>query len=59
VIGTFSSVSSFTLAGATIDATNANFERGTAVNLRAGVLVEVKGVRVGGIVKATRVRFEK
>jgi Domain of unknown function (DUF5666) len=58
-ISAFVSVASFLVGGSTIDATNASFERGTAADLRNGVLVEVKGVVVGGVVKATRVRFER
>jgi hypothetical protein len=58
-ISAFVSVASFSVGGGTIDATNASFERGTASDLRNGVLVEVKGVVVGGVVKATRVRFER
>ena len=57
-ISDFVSVASFKLAGVLIDASNANFERGTAANLRNGVLVEIKGVLTNGVVKATRVRFE-
>ena len=51
-------MASFKLAGVLIDASNANFERGNAANLRNGVLVEIKGVLTNGVVKATRVRFE-
>ncbi|MEQ1595868.1 MAG: DUF5666 domain-containing protein [Casimicrobium sp.] len=57
-ISDFVSVASFKLAGVLIDASTANFERGTAANLRNGVLVEIKGVLTNGVVKATRVRFE-
>jgi Domain of unknown function (DUF5666) len=58
-ISAFTGVASFMVAGKTIDASAASFERGTAANLANGVLVEVKGSIVGGIVKATRVRFER
>jgi Domain of unknown function (DUF5666)/Repeat of unknown function (DUF5648) len=58
-VSAFVSVSSFVVGGKTIDASAASFERGTAANLRNGVIVEVKGTVVGGLVKATRVRFEK
>jgi len=57
-ISDFVSVASFKLAGVLIDASTANFERGTAANLRNGALVEIKGVLANGVVKATRVRFE-
>ncbi|HPV25520.1 MAG TPA: DUF5666 domain-containing protein, partial [Casimicrobium sp.] len=57
-ISDFVSVASFKLAGKLIDASTANFERGTAANLRNGALVEIKGVLTNGVVKATRVRFE-
>jgi hypothetical protein len=58
-ISSFVSVSSFVVGGQTIDASAASFERGTAPDLRNGVIVEVKGDLVGGIVKAERVRFER
>ena len=55
----FVSVSSFQLSGTQIDASQATFERGTAADLRNGVLIQVKGVLASGIVMATRVRFER
>jgi Domain of unknown function (DUF5666) len=58
-ISGFVSVANFQLSGTQIDATSATFERGTAADLRNGVLVEVKGLLANGIVKATRVRFER
>lgn len=54
----FVSLSSFQLSGSTIDASTASFERGTAADLKDGVLVEVHGTKLNGVVKATRVRFE-
>ena len=57
-VSAFVSVSNFTLAGQKIDASAATFEKGTAANLRVGVLVQVKGTLSAGVVKATRVRFE-
>ena len=54
----FVSVSNFMISGTKIDASNATFERGTAANLRDGVRVQVKGILSGGVVKASRVRFE-
>lgn len=58
-ISGFVSVANFQLSGTQIDATSATFERGTAADLRNGVLVEVKGLLANGIVKATRVRFAR
>ncbi len=58
-ISSFVSVASFVVGGQTIDATSATFERGTAANLANGVIVEVKGTLANGVVKATRVRFER
>jgi Domain of unknown function (DUF5666)/Repeat of unknown function (DUF5648) len=58
-VADFVSISSFTLNGTKIDASAASFERGTAADLRNGVLVEVKGRLANGVVKATRVRFER
>jgi Domain of unknown function (DUF5666) len=58
-ISSFVSIASFVVGGQTIDATSATFERGTASNLANGVLVEVKGTFADGVVKATRVKFER
>ena len=55
----FISIASFKLAGATIDASTALFERGTAADLKNGAQVQVKGTLIAGVVKATRVRFER
>ena len=55
----FVSVSNFMLSGTRIDASAATFERGTAADLRNGVQIEVKGVLTAGVVKASRVRFER
>ena len=55
----FVSVSNFMLSGTRIDASAATFERGTAADLRNGVQIEVKGILTAGVVKASRVRFER
>ena len=55
----FVSVSNFMLSGTRIDASAATFERGTAADLRNGVQVEVKGILTAGVVKASRVRFQR
>jgi hypothetical protein len=55
----FVSVASFKISGTTIDASSASFEKGTAADLKNGVQVQVKGTLIAGVVKATRVRFEK
>ena len=55
----FVSVSNFMLSGTRIDASAASFERGTTADLRNGVQIEVKGILTAGVVKASRVRFER
>ena len=55
----FVSIASFKLSGTTIDASTATFEKGTAADLKNGVQVQIKGTLSAGVVKATRVRFEK
>ena len=59
LVAGFVSVSNFMLSGTRIDASAATFERGTAADLRNGVQIEVKGVLTAGVVKASRVRFER
>lgn len=59
LVSAFVSVSSFVVGGQTIDASGASIERGTVADLRNGVLVEVKGDLVDGIVRASRLRFER
>lgn len=59
LVADFQSSSSFTVAGQLVDASSANVEwiDGTAAKLANGVKVEVKGVLVDGVLKATRVHF--
>lgn len=57
-ISGYVSVSSFTVGGRTIDASSATFLGGTVADLKNGAVVEVKGVLVNGIVKASRISFE-
>lgn len=58
-VSSYVSIASFVVGGATIDATNASFERGAASDLRNGVVVQVRGVYRAGKVIANRVRFER
>ncbi|MBL8309089.1 MAG: hypothetical protein JNL19_01575 [Burkholderiales bacterium] len=58
-VSSYVSIASFVVGAATIDASSASFERGTAADLRNGALVQVKGVYRGGKVIANRVRFER
>ena len=58
-VSAFISVASFKVSGAIIDATSASFEKGSVTDLKNGATVQVKGTLTAGVVKATRVRFEK
>lgn len=55
----FVSIAAFSLGSASIDASGASFERGSASDLRNGVNVEVRGAWRAGKVIATRVRFQR
>jgi Domain of unknown function (DUF5666) len=56
-ISAFVSVSSFAVAGRTIDASGAKFEDGQASDLANGRSVEVKGLVQGTVVKAKEIKF--
>ncbi len=57
-IESFVSVSSFRVAGQTIDASAARFAGGTAADLANGRFVEANGVISGGVLHATRIEFQ-
>lgn len=59
LIADFQSSASFTVAGQLVDASGANVEwiDGTAGKLANGLKVEIKGVLVDGVLKASRVHF--
>jgi cytochrome c-type biogenesis protein CcmE len=54
----FVSASNFKVAGRTIDASTARFERGTAADLANGRQVHVEGVLAGAVLRARKVAFE-
>ena len=54
----FASVASFRVGGVLIDASAATFVDGTANDLRNGVLIEVNGSLVNGVVRATRIEIK-
>ncbi len=56
-ISAFASVSSFVVAGRTIDASAAKFEEGQASDLANGRSVEVKGLVQASVVKAKEIKF--
>ena len=58
MIANFVSTASFTVSGASIDASAATFRNGTAVDLRNGVQVEVKGTLANGVVRASSVEIQ-
>ena len=57
-ISGFVSISNFTVAGVTIDASAATFKDGTAADLKNGAVIEVKGPLSGGIVRATTIEIK-
>ena len=57
-ISNFVSVSQFTVAGRTIDASTAHFSGGNATNLANGRRVQVHGTLVSGVVRASTVEFD-
>ena len=57
-VSNFVSVSQFTVAGRTVDASAARFSHGTAADLRNGSRVHVKGPVVGAVVHASTVEFD-
>ncbi len=57
-ISGFVSISNFTVAGVTIDASAATFKDGTAADLKNGAVIEVKGPLSGGIVRATSIEIK-
>ncbi len=57
-ISAFVSISNFTVAGVTIDASAATFKDGTAADLKNGAVIEVKGPLSGGIVRATSIEIK-
>ena len=57
-ISNFVSIASFSVGGQVVNAQNAVFEDGTAANLANGVIVEVHGRMVSGVLVATRVEFK-
>jgi hypothetical protein len=57
-ITNFVSVSNFVVAGRSIDASNAQFDGGTAGNLRNGVSVQVSGFLNGQVLKAKELEFD-
>ena len=56
-ITAFTSTTSFSVNGLPVDATNANFEDGTA-GIVLGAMVEVEGAVVNGVLVATKVELE-
>ena len=57
-ISNFVSIASFSVGGQVVNAQNAVFEDGTAANLANGIIVEVHGRMVSGVLVATRVEFK-
>ena len=57
-ISNFVSIASFSVGGQVVNAQNAVFEDGTAVSLANGVIVEVHGRMISGVLVATRVEFK-
>ncbi len=57
-ISAFVSISNFTVAGVTIDASAATFKDGTAADLKNGAVIEVKGPLSGGVVRATTIEIK-
>ena len=58
LITNFVSVSNFQVAGRTIDASSAQFGGGSAADLANGKQVQVKGLLIDQVVKATELEFE-
>ncbi len=58
LVSGYQSISNFTIAGVTVDATNATFLRGTAAALANGARLEIKGTVSNGILIARLVKFE-
>ncbi len=54
----FQSLSAFTLAGVTVDASGAQFENGTAAELANGRKVEAEGHFMGGVLMAESIHFK-
>ena len=59
VISAFVSVSNFLVAGQKVDASSALIEDGTVASLNNGATVEVNGLVVVGVIKATRVELKR
>lgn len=57
-ISAFVSISNFTVAGVTVDASAATFKDGTAADLKNGAVIEVKGPLSGGVVRATTIEIK-
>jgi hypothetical protein len=57
-ITNFVSVSNFTVAGRTVDASAAKFENGSAAQLANGKQVEVEGTLMGAVLRAGKVSFD-
>jgi Domain of unknown function (DUF5666) len=57
-VSAFVSAANFTVRNQVIDASAASFSSGKIADLAVGAKVEVKGPIVGGIVKATTVKFD-
>jgi Domain of unknown function (DUF5666) len=58
LVSGYQSISNFTIAGVTVDATNATFLRGTAAALANGARLEIKGTVTNGVLIARLVKFE-
>lgn len=58
LITNYVSVSKFTVAGRVVDASSAKFDGGTASQLANGVSVQVQGLLVGQVLKATELEFD-
>ncbi|WP_309374708.1 DUF5666 domain-containing protein [Rhodoferax sp.] len=57
-ITTYTSVSDFVLRGQRCDATSAVFSHGSAVDLKVGAKVQLKGINDGDVLKVTSLEFD-